>query len=173
MRAGEGGRYGARMDQVRAPQTTAEYSLSAGEMLTRWHLDATDDEDAIQDSGWQQAAYLVAAAVHAVAVDTGLHGGQITEASLDQVLAVARQRPASAIEAFPHNPFAAIGEQLLGAFGTEAFDQAQRRAVDVLRRHLDDAGDATATLGGRSAALTRMFRRTDARCIAQALGAED
>jgi hypothetical protein len=158
---------------VRAPQSTEDYGLSAGETLTRWHLLTTGSESRIREPGWQRAAYLVAAALYAVAVDTGLRGSQITGAALDQALAVTSQRPASAVDGFPGGAFTAMGEQLLADFGTPAFDQVQQRAGEVLRHHLDDAADPAATLGSRAAVLAQAFREQDFQRLADVLGTED
>jgi hypothetical protein len=161
------------MDQVRAPRSTEDFALSAGETLTRWHLHTTGSQDRIQEPDWQRAAYMVAAALYAVAVDTGLQGGQITGAGLDLVLAVIEQRPASAIDAFPGGAFASMGEQLLATFDTPAFEQVQHRAGDILQHHLDDVGDRAATLGSRSAVLARALREQGFQRLAEALGTED
>lgn len=158
---------------ARAPQSTEDYALSAGETLTRWHLLVTGSQDRIQESGWQRAAYLVAAALYAVAVDTGLRGSQITGAGLDLARTVASQRPASAVDAFPGGAFAAMGEQLLRDFDTPAFEQVQQRSDEVLRHHLDDADDPAATLGSRAAVLARAFRGQDLQRLADVLGTED
>jgi len=172
------GRYGAAMSSERAPRTTAEFCLSAGEVMIVWHLDAAGSGTTIHDSQWMEAAYLVAAAVRAVAADQGLEGADIIQVRLDQLLAVIQQRPVSALECLPGCElrdlpaiaFAVIGDRLLLLYGTEAFDQAQQRAAGVVRHHQDDGSEPAATIADRSRTVSKLLRQRQMERIADALG---
>jgi hypothetical protein len=163
---------------MRAPQTTAEFCLSAGEVLTVWHLDASGSGAAIHDPQCLEAAYLVAAAVRSTAADRGLEGADVVAVRLDQLLVAIEQRPVSALESLPSSElqdlpvaaFTSIGDRLLGAYGTEAFDQVQQRAAAVVRHHQDDGGDPAATIADRSPVVSVLLRQQQMERIADAMG---
>ena len=171
-------RYGAAMSSERAPQTTAEFCLSAGEVLTVWHLDVAGTGATVHDPEYMQAAFLVAAAVRSVADDRGLEGEHVTAVRLDELQTVIAQRPVSALESLPGsdlrdlpNPdFAATGDRLLSLYGTGAFDQVQQRAAAVVQHHQDDEGDPTATVADRSPTLSKLLQRRQMERIADAMG---
>lgn len=142
--------------ELRSPETTWEYAVSASDLLTR-HIPVRPVPQPGEEPDRALTVVMLAAAVHEVAVRTGLEGRAVREVDLREVKATLQRYPVSALEACPAP--AGTGEtertELLAAYPDGAFTAAVAGAAAALRQHLDDGPNALVTVADRAQAMGR------------------